>query len=862
MASIPDESTVVPTLVASEPVPCPATGNSSAASEGSRKVQSSVTHLAVLLLTLKRVYSLSESCVKALLLLMVVLIKIVGTAFGAKNADVDSFLAIFPTSEHSLRTIAGIHRGCDFKQYICCPQCYKTYPELRHWTIYSHSKPEDFLCDHVAYPRHPHTSQRTKCGTVLLKRFNTGLSTFLRPVKVYPYRSLLSSLTELLTRADTLQLCNQWILRTSKNPHVMVDIYDGQIWKDNLVINSRPFLSQPNNLGLSLNVDWFQPFQHSSYSVGVVYIVILNLPREVRYLPRNVIVVGVIPGPKEPKKTINTILQPLVEDLLALWDGIYILIPSLSVPVRIRSILLCISCDIPACRKVCGFLGHNAHLACSKCMKFFNGNVQQGFDYSGYNTASWSGRDLVRHRINAKATKVALTKTAKRELESQYGLRYSVLLDLPYFNIIRQHIIDPMHNLFLGIAKHAISVWKNNNTLSPQAMFKIQEVVDSIEVPSNIGRIPSKIASGFADFTADQWKNWILVYSLVALKNRLPDPDFTCWAKFVNACRLLCAPVITSNAISQAHDLIVEYCRKFENLYGKEACTINMHLACHMADCIRDFGPIHTFWCFGFERMNGQLGAIPTNNRSVEVQFMRQFTDGMYLNSHVHAQSPEVQAILRQLTQSSKRGTLSFMDSSEDVAHATPIHLVSSIDSTGDLKHIIENTIGHERLAGCKCTTALTAEEHERLTISCQAIFGDAFDRLDFVCDTYTQIMLGGQSYGSSTSRLLRSAHVKGYYTTDASGGMLLANGIGLVTKYVHVTLHLKASGRILPTQLSFALIHWLEEHQERFNMYPAPIEVWSPPSGVLSFIPVASIVSRVAVMKDNNSETLVIIPL
>ena len=168
--------------------------------------------------------------------------------------------------------------------------------------------------------------------------------------------------------------------------------------------------------------------------------------------------------------------------------------------------------------------------------------------------------------------------------------------------------------------------------------------------------------------------------------------------------------------------------------------------------------------------MNGQLGAIPTNNRSVEVQFMRQFTDGMYLNSYMHAQSPEVQAILRQLTQSSKRGTLSLIDSSEDVAHATPIHLVSSIDSTGDLKHIIENTIGHERLAGCKCTTALTAEEREHLTILCQAIFGDAFDRLDFVCDTYTQMMLGGQSYGSSTSLLLRSAHVKGYYTTDAWG--------------------------------------------------------------------------------------------
>ena len=35
-------------------------------------------------------------------------------------------------------------------------------------------------------------------------------------------------------------------------------------------------------------------------------------------------------------------------------------------------------------------------------------------------------------------------------------------------------------------------------------MFEIQEVVDNTEVPSNIGRIPSKIAFGFADFTADQ----------------------------------------------------------------------------------------------------------------------------------------------------------------------------------------------------------------------------------------------------------------------------------------------------------------------------------------------------------------------
>ena len=51
------------------------------------------------------------------------------------------------------------------------------------------------------------------------------------------------------------------------------------------------------------------------YSVGVIYLVILNLPREERYKLENIIVVGIIPGPKEPKKNVNSFLVPLMEDL-------------------------------------------------------------------------------------------------------------------------------------------------------------------------------------------------------------------------------------------------------------------------------------------------------------------------------------------------------------------------------------------------------------------------------------------------------------------------------------------------------------------------------------------------------------------
>ena len=48
-----------------------------------------------------------------------------------------------------------------------------------------------------------------------------------------------------------------------------------------------------------------------------------NLPHSDHYKLESVIIVGVLPGPKEPKKNMNSYLSPLVEELLELWGGIY-----------------------------------------------------------------------------------------------------------------------------------------------------------------------------------------------------------------------------------------------------------------------------------------------------------------------------------------------------------------------------------------------------------------------------------------------------------------------------------------------------------------------------------------------------------
>ena len=153
----------------------------------------------------------------------------------------------------------------------------------------------------------------------------------------------------------------------------------------------------------------------------------------------------------------------------------------------------------------------------------------------------------------------------------------------------------------------------------------IQRKVDSFISPPDIGRVPYKISSGFSGFTAEQWKNWTLYFSLFALKDAIPWHHYNCWLLFVKACFLLCRRTITSTQLKEADEFLMKFCQKFAELYGSDRCTVNMHLHGHLADCIKDYGPIYSFWCFAFERMNGILGSYHVNNHHISIQFTRKF---------------------------------------------------------------------------------------------------------------------------------------------------------------------------------------------------------------------------------------------
>ena len=75
----------------------------------------------------------------------------------------------------------------------------------------------------------------------------------------------------MLSRPNFLANCEHWRRRSVPNG-VLGDIYDGHVWKEFQVVNSKPFLSDPYSLAFSLNVDRFQPFKHVTDSVGAIYL--------------------------------------------------------------------------------------------------------------------------------------------------------------------------------------------------------------------------------------------------------------------------------------------------------------------------------------------------------------------------------------------------------------------------------------------------------------------------------------------------------------------------------------------------------------------------------------------------------------
>ena len=582
-----------------------------------------------------------------------------------------------------------------------------------------------------------------------------------------------------------------------------------------------------------------------------------------RYKIENVIIIGIIPGPHEPKKHLNTYLGPLIAEFKELSTGQWFM--TAIGRQFIRCVLVGLSSDIPASRKVAGFTGHSSTKACSRCLKSFH-KVGDKIDYSGFERDSWPLRN---HFVQSQEGINALnaeTKEARKEIEKKFGARYSVLYEIDYYDSIRFSIIDIMHNLFLGTSKHVMAIWKENGYLTTNHFAAMQDQIRKMNVPMDVGRIPYKLESSMAKLTADEWKNWTCVYSLFVLHNILPKEHVECWWLFVQACILICQPIITPESIRRIDQYLLNFCGSFEQLYGRNACTINLHLHLHLVECLRDYGPAHDTWCFSFERYNGILGMIPSNKQSLQIEktLITRFVQRMEASKN----HPNFGNELEDFFPSTDAGALGETQVNSNT-YLKQNHFSTSQDAT---ELFFDNSL--IETAGPKTLYVLPSNEFHTLRQMYEFLFMNSnycIHHFGSLCYKFIRIKFGNHLLSSKLARSDRSSYIYAKWPVDnADNGSYRAGRIEFFLK--HDIVLKKGEDEIL-IQPMLAFVSWYKMHPE-INYFLTPVSLWSTdfePMNTASFIPVNRIAARCAQAQIhfecierpyNNGQAIVIIPI
>ncbi|CAI2190682.1 18548_t:CDS:2 [Funneliformis geosporum] len=180
----------------------------------------------------------------------------------------------------------------------------------------------------------------------------------------------------------------------------------------------------------------------------------------------------------------------------------------------------------------------------------------------------------------------------KREIQKEFSTSFPV---------------DIMHGLFENIAPAMLRHWtstffkenQENNydyILSSKIWTEIGNIMEKNKKnkPLDFGRPPINIQRYSASFKAEDWSNWVILYSLPLLQDYLSEIYINGWAKFVYAVKLCLKKTITITELTEINKLFCEFVTHYDRLNNSSqipAVLISYHYWLHITTSIRNTRP-------------------------------------------------------------------------------------------------------------------------------------------------------------------------------------------------------------------------------------------------------------------------------
>jgi hypothetical protein len=338
--------------------------------------------------------------------------------------------------------------------YVCCPKCLTL-------TLYCPST-ENPVTKQNPHPLIPvcqerMTDQSDICGEKLWKREIIHNKVHFTPKLTYVRQILKEWLGRLLSRPGIEDILDSYPQEASKRGSggEMDDIWSSPVIQNLQGPDGEPFLKGPKGEGrylFSLATDGFNPFYNKTAKQVVTctgfFAVLLNFPPHLRYLFENMCLLGVGPGPSGPSyREYNSFLRLIVQEFLELWKGVfYIRTHNYRSGRHTKAMVVPLVSDALAARLAAGFTAITSTAFCMEC-EIDMAHIEQFWRI-------WAHRDHDEHMKNALAWKAAPTLAAQESIAQKTGVRYSALLELPYWKAVCFVLTEPMHVLDLNLISH------------------------------------------------------------------------------------------------------------------------------------------------------------------------------------------------------------------------------------------------------------------------------------------------------------------------------------------------------------------------------------------------------------------------
>jgi hypothetical protein len=136
-----------------------------------------------------------------------------------------------------------------------------------------------------------------------------------------------------------------------------------------------------------------------------------------------------------------------------------------------------------------------------------------------------------------------------------------------------------------------------------------------IRVPHDFGRKPRSLED-IKNFKATEYHDLLLYFMLPLVRQFLPGDYFHHFVVLVTAITMLLSKP-THKEVEIADIILKYFVKEMDPLYEPESMTMNTHSPCHLAQQLRDHGPLWSNSMFPFESTIKEIGYLYCGTRNV-----------------------------------------------------------------------------------------------------------------------------------------------------------------------------------------------------------------------------------------------------